>query len=150
MERQEPRFDKDIKDVEFRSRSYRCTTLPSSALDNYGFAWKIGVAVGIGVLAALLISNAYERYPTRRDAEQVLQALKHETVRRESEARATVRSVAVPMPRPANVIYLVPLGYRCAGVPCCIGTVPVESRSRLDPITSTARSMGNLWMTVTR
>ena len=59
MERQEPRFDKDMKDVEFRQRSYRGPSLPSASHRNEGFAWKIGVAVGVGVLAALLIFNAY-------------------------------------------------------------------------------------------
>lgn len=62
MERQEPRFDKGMQDVEFRTRSYRGPSLPSAARNNDGFAWKIGVAVGIGVLAALLILNGYEPY----------------------------------------------------------------------------------------
>ena len=57
MERQEPRFDKDMKDVEFRPRTYRGPSLPSASHRNEGFAWNIGVAVGIGVLAALLISH---------------------------------------------------------------------------------------------
>ena len=59
MERQEPRFDKDMKDVEFRPRSYRGPSQPPASHSNEGFAWKIGVAVGVGVLAALLIFNAY-------------------------------------------------------------------------------------------
>jgi len=60
MELQEPRFEKEMKDVEFRPRSYRGPSLPAPSRDNDGFAWKIGVAVGIGVFAALLIFNAYE------------------------------------------------------------------------------------------
>lgn len=115
MERQEPRLDKDMQGVEFRPRSYRGPSLPSPVRSNDGFAWKIGVAVGIGVLAALLIFNAYERYQARRDAEQVLQALKQETAKLEREMQAAVRTVAVPPPRPVTVIHPVPPGYRCAG-----------------------------------
>jgi type II secretory pathway pseudopilin PulG len=115
MERQEPRFDKDMQDVEFRPRSYRGPALSSHARDSDSFAWKIGVAVGIGVLAALLIFNAYERYQARRDAEQVLQALKQETAKLEREMQAAVRTVAVPPSRPVAVIYPVPPGYRCTG-----------------------------------
>src|SRR5690606_29934104 len=115
MERQEPRFDKDMQDVEFRPRTYRGPSLPSPSRDNDAFAWKIGVAVGIGVLAALLIFNAYERYQARRDAEQALQVLKQETAKLEREAQAALRAVAVPPPRPVAVIHPVPPGYRCAG-----------------------------------
>ncbi len=53
MERQEPRFDKDMQDVEFRPRFYRGPSIQFPSRDNDGFAWKIGVAVGIGVLAAI-------------------------------------------------------------------------------------------------
>ncbi|WP_334177259.1 hypothetical protein [Pseudoxanthomonas sp.] len=115
MERQEPRFDKDMQDVEFRPRTYRGPSLPPPARENDGFARKIGVAVGIGVLAALLIFNAYERYQARRDAEQVLQALKQETAKLEREMQSAVRTVDVSPPRPAAVIHPVPPGYRCAG-----------------------------------
>ena len=115
MERQEPKFDKDMQDVQFRPRSYRGPSLPSPSHDSDGFAWKIGVAVGIGVLAALLIFNAYERYQAHRDAEQVLQVLRRETAKLERKAQAAVRAVTVPPPRPVAVIHPVPLGYRCAG-----------------------------------
>lgn len=115
MERQEPRFDKDMQDVEFRPRPYRGPSLPSPSRDNGGLAWKIGVAVGIGVLAALLIFSAYERYQARRDAEQVLQVLKQETAKLEREAQAAIRTVAAPPPRSVAVIHPVPPGYRCAG-----------------------------------
>ena len=47
MERQEPRFDKDMKDVEFRPRTYRGPSLSTAPHRNEGFAWKIGVAVGV-------------------------------------------------------------------------------------------------------
>ena len=115
MERQEPRFDKDMQYVEFRPRTYRGPSLPSPSRDNDGFAWKIGVAVGIGVLAALLIFSAYERYQARRDAEQVLQVLKHETAKLEREAQAAVRAITVPPSRRVAAIHPVPPGYRCAG-----------------------------------
>ena len=75
----------------------------------------VSVAVGMGVLAALLIFNAYERYQARRDAEQVLQALKQETAKLEREAQAALRTVTVPPPRPVAVIHPIPPGYRCAG-----------------------------------
>jgi hypothetical protein len=90
VERQEPRFEKDMQDVEFRPRSYRGPSFPSPSRGNDGFAWKIGVAVGIGVLAALLIFNAYERYQARRNAEQVLQVLKQEAIKLEREMQAVV------------------------------------------------------------
>jgi len=48
MERQEPRFEKDMKDVEFRPRTYRGPLMPSAPHRNEGFAWKIDVAVGVG------------------------------------------------------------------------------------------------------
>ena len=115
MERQEPRFDKGMQDMEFRPRAYRGPSLPSPSSDNDGFAWKIGVAVGSGVLAALLMFNAYERYQARRDAEQVLQALKQETAKLEREMQAALRTVAVPPLLPVAVIHSLPPGYRCAG-----------------------------------
>lgn len=45
MECQEPRFDKETRDVEFRPRTHRCHPPPSR--DSGSFAWKIGVPVGI-------------------------------------------------------------------------------------------------------
>ena len=115
MERQEPRFDKDMKDVEFRPRSYRGPSQPSSSHSSEGFAWKIGVAVGVGVLAALLIFNAYERHQARRDVEEAMRVLERESAKLEREMQAAVRSVAVPPSRPVPVIHPVPPGYRCAG-----------------------------------
>jgi hypothetical protein len=115
MERQEPRFDKDMKDVEFRPRSYRGPSQPLPSQSGEGFAWKIGVAVGVGVLAALLIFNAYERHQARRDVEEAVRVLEQENAKLEREMQAAVRSVAVPPPRPVPVIHPVPPGYRCAG-----------------------------------
>lgn len=115
MERQEPRFDKDMQDVEFRPRSYRGPSQPSYSHSNEGFAWKIGVAVGVGVLGALLIFNAYERHQARRDVEEAMRVLEQENAKLEREMQDAVRSVAVPTPRPVAVIHPVPPGYRCAG-----------------------------------
>jgi hypothetical protein len=115
MERQEPKFDKDMKDVEFRPRTYRGPSLPTASHRNEGFAWKIGVAVGVGVLAALLIFNAYERHQARRDAEEALRLIQQETAKLEREMQAAIRTAAVPSPRPAPVIHPIPTGYRCTG-----------------------------------
>lgn len=115
MERQEPRFDKDMKDVEFRPRSYRGPSLTTASHGNEGFAWKIGVAVGVGVLAALLIFNAYERHQARRDAEEALRLIQQETAELEREMQAAIRTATVPPPRPAPVIHPIPPGYRCTG-----------------------------------
>lgn len=115
MERQEPRFDKDMKDVEFRPRSYRGPSQPSPSGSSEGFAWRIGVAVGVGVLAALLIFNAYERHQARRDVEEAVRVLELENAKLEREMQAAVRSVAVPPSRPVPIIHPVPPGYRCTG-----------------------------------
>ena len=115
MERQEPRFDKDMKDVEFRPRTYRGPSLSTAPHRNEGFAWKIGVAVGVGVLAALLIFNAYERRQARRDAEEAVRLIQQETAKLEHEMQAAIRTATVPPPRPAPVIHPIPPGYRCTG-----------------------------------
>ncbi|MEI2795533.1 hypothetical protein V8246_07630 [Pseudoxanthomonas sp. F11] len=115
MERQEPRFDKDMKDVEFRPRSYRGPSLPSTSHRDEGFAWKIGVAVGVGVLAALLIFNAYERHQARRDAEEAMRMLEQEGAKLEREMQAAIRTATGPPPRPSPVIHPIPPGYRCTG-----------------------------------
>ena len=115
MERQEPRFDKDMKDVEFRPRIYRGPSQPSASHRDEGFAWKIGVAVGVGVLVALLIFNAYERHQARRDAEEALRLIQQETAKLEREMQAAIRTTTVPHPRPARVIHPIPPGYRCTG-----------------------------------
>ncbi|PPJ43120.1 MULTISPECIES: hypothetical protein [unclassified Pseudoxanthomonas] len=115
MERQEPRFDKDMKGVEFRPRSYRGPSQQSHSQSNEGFAWKIGVAVGVGVLGALLIFNAYERHQARPDVEEAMRVLEQESAKLEHEMQTAVRAAAIPPPRPVAVIHPVPPGYRCAG-----------------------------------
>ena len=113
MERQEPRFDKDMKDVEFRPRTYRGPSLSTAPHGNEGFAWKIGVAVGVGVLAALLIFNAYERHQARRDAEEAVRLLQQETAKLEREMQVAIHTATFPPPRPAPAIHPIPPGYRC-------------------------------------
>lgn len=141
MERQEPRFDKDMKDVEFRPRSYRGSSQSSLSHSSEGFAWKIGVAVGVGVLAALLIFSAYKRHQARRDVEAAMRVLEQENAKLESEMPAAVRSVAVPPPQPVAVIHPVPPSYRCAGGRCCIAMATAGPRSRPGPIMPIARWM---------
>lgn len=148
MERQEPKFEKDMQDVEFRPRAYRGPSLPPPSRDNDGFAWKIGITVGIGVLAALLIFNAYERYQARRDAEQVLQALKQETAKLEREIRPPfalqlfLRLVPLPSSMPFHLATVV----RAARWFTAMATA--GPRLPRDPTTSTARLMEGRWTTV--
>ena len=73
------------------------------------------MAVGIGVLAALLIFNAYERHQARRDAEEALRLIQHETAKLEREMQAAIRTATVPPSRPAPFIHPIPPGYRCTG-----------------------------------
>lgn len=73
------------------------------------------MAVGVGVLAALLIFNAYERHQARRDIEEAVRELEQENAKLEREMQAAVRSVAVPRSRPVPVIHPVPPGNRCTG-----------------------------------
>jgi hypothetical protein len=73
MEREEPHFGKpDLSDVEFRPRRYRG---PSTQPPDQSYIWKIGASVGVSVLIALLIFNAYERHQDRKDAELALKVL---------------------------------------------------------------------------
>lgn len=115
MEREEPKFTgADLSDVEFRPRSYRGPSHPERRSSSDGFAWKIGVSVGIAVLAALLIFNAYERHQARKDAEQVMLVLKKEMAAAENESvqalAALTRQYAAPA---APAIKPVPPGFRC-------------------------------------
>ena len=149
MERQEPRFDKDMKDVEFRPRTYRGPSLSTAPHRNEGFAWKIGVAVGVGVLAALLIFNAYERHQARRDAEEAVRLLQQETAKLEREMQAAIRTAAVPSPRPAPIIHPIPSRPATAApaARCCTATATAGPRSPRGPTTSTARWMESRWTT---
>ena len=128
MERQEPRFDKDMKDVEFRPRSYRGPSQPSPSHSSEGYAWKIGVAVGVGVLAALLIFNAYERYQARRDVEEAVRALEQETP--SWSARCRPPSARSPFLRPGRSPSFTPSLPATAvlGARCCIATATAGAR----------------------
>ncbi len=115
MKRQEPRYDKDMKDVEFRPRSYRGPPQTHVPHGSDSFAWKIGAAVGIGVLFALLIFNAYERHQDRKDAEIALRMLSLEMAKLEREATEAMHRVAAPAyAAPAENIRPVPPGFRCS------------------------------------
>lgn len=123
MEREEPTIGKvDPADLEFRPRSYRGPSRPQlqqqSAADR--LAWKLGVAVGVGVLMALLIFNAYERYQTRRDLEETARYLEAQIKKSEKELAAAtaeaVQSFSTPVrSHPRQTVHPLPPGYRCSG-----------------------------------
>lgn len=115
MEREEPRFSEtDLSDVEFRPRSYRGSSLPQRRSDADGLAWKIGVSVGIAVLAALLIFNAYERRQARKDAEQALLLLNQAVADAEKQSTQAVAALSRQYAPPVTpAIYPVPPGFRC-------------------------------------
>lgn len=122
MERQEPKLGKvDPADLEFRPRTYRGPSQPTSSINTAAdrLAWKIGLAVGIGVLLALLIFNAYERAQMRRDLEQANRYFAQEMKKAERELAAVSSQVpmsSLQVPQPLTVsIRPVPPGYRCAG-----------------------------------
>ncbi len=116
MEREEPKFtDAGLSDVEFRPRSYRGPSRPERHSSSDGFAWKIGVSVGIAVLAALLIFNAYERHQARKDAEQAMLVFEKEMAAAEKESAQTLAALSRQYTAPAvPVIKPIPPGFRCA------------------------------------
>lgn len=115
MDREEPKFtETDLSDVEFRPRSYRGPSHPERRPSGDGFAWKIGVSVGIAVLAALLIFNAYERHQARKDAEQALLAFKKELAAAERESAQALAALSHQYAPPAApTIKPIPPGFRC-------------------------------------
>lgn len=117
MERQEPKLGKiDPAGLDFRPRSYRGPSRPAPAPSVDGAVWKLGIAVGAGVLAALLIFNAYERYQTRRDLQEAARYFEAEMAKSEKELAATLRQLSVPArPAPAQTVHPLPPGYRCSG-----------------------------------
>lgn len=117
MEREEPKLGEvDPADLVFRPRSYRGPSRsapPTSAADR--LAWKLGIAVGAGVLAALLLFNTYERIQARRDAEAAMRYLDAQFKQTEKELAAIAGSHVLPA-RPARpAIHPLPPGYRCSG-----------------------------------
>lgn len=115
MEREEPRLTStDLSDVEFRPRGYRGPSRPDRHSGSDGLAWKIGVSVGIAVLAALLIFNTYERYQARKDAEQAMLALNKVFADAEIESGKTFKALSREYAQPvAPAIKPIPPGYRC-------------------------------------
>lgn len=84
MGRQEPTISKpDMADMEFRPTSYRGPTRPPATND--GIVWKLSLGIGIAVLAALLLFNAYERHQDRKDAETALRDVARELERQRIE-----------------------------------------------------------------
>lgn len=117
MDREEPRWDKsDLSEVEFRPRAYRGPSHPSSVASDESLSWKIGVAVGVAVLIALLLFNMYERHQDRKDAEQALRFLERQAADWEKDAERSLRAISAPVvaTRPAPTIKPVPPGYRCS------------------------------------
>lgn len=116
MERHEPTFDSDPRHVESSPMPRRDPPPPPpphlSRSD--GFAWKIGLAVGAGVLVALLIFNAYERVQARRDAARAMQELQQEFVNLDREMAAAMVKAASARQR-ESAVRPTPPGYRCAG-----------------------------------
>ena len=115
MDREEQKFtETDLSDVEFRPRSYRGPSHPNRRPSSDGFAWKIGVSVGIAVLAALLIFNAYERHQARKDAEQALLAFKKELAAAERESGQALAALSRQYAPPAApTIKPIPPSFRC-------------------------------------
>ena len=115
MDREEPRWEKsDLSEVEFRQRAYRGPSQPYRVPSDESLPWKIGVAVGVAVLIALLLFNMYERYQDRKDAEQAMRMLNEEFAQLERDARRDLRAMTAARPAPP-VLKPVPPGYRCAG-----------------------------------
>lgn len=116
MERQEPTLGSDVSEVEFRrDAEYRPPRRPPPR-SNDSLPWKIGVAVGAGVLVALLLFNAYERYQARRDAEGVARVFNEEMKKLERQLAASMPATPAPRPaRRARTIHPLPPGYRCSG-----------------------------------
>ncbi|MGS1079134.1 hypothetical protein [Pseudoxanthomonas beigongshangi] len=84
MDRQEPTISKpDMADLEFRPTSYRGPTRPQ--VTNDGIVWKLSLGIGVAVLAALLLFNAYERHQDRKDAEAALRDFEKELERQRIE-----------------------------------------------------------------
>ena len=114
MERREPTFGRDLGDLELRPRGYRAPSRDHHR-EADGLAWKIGVAVGVGVLAALLIFNAFERYQARRDAAQAVEAFNREVAKLDRELSGAIQQTTARSTRAQVRIKPVPPGYRCVG-----------------------------------
>lgn len=136
MDREEPKFtETDLLDVEFRPRSYRGPSHPERRSSSDGFAWKIGVSVGIAVLAALLIFNAYERHQARKDAEQAMLSFKKEIAAAERESAQALAALSRHYAPPAAPsIKPIPPGFRCTN-----GTLLMREANGWTQITARSR-----------
>lgn len=100
MERREPEFSPD-EPIEFRPRAYRGPTRPTSHNDEY-FYIKLSVGIGVAVLVALLIFNAFDRYQDRKDAEFALTQLKGELAQQRIEDERLLRQIPALRTVPAQ------------------------------------------------
>lgn len=96
MERREPEFSPD-EPIEFRPRSYRGPTRQQRSQDEY-FYLKVSVGVGLAVLVALLIFNAFDRYQDRKDAEFALKQLRAELAHQNAEDEKFIREHSIIQP----------------------------------------------------
>lgn len=101
MERREPEFSPD-EPIEFRPRSYRGPSQVTQHQDQY-LILKISIGAGLGLLIALLIFNAYDRYQDRKDAELALKQLSAEFARQRAEDERFLREHPIVQPRPAEI-----------------------------------------------
>lgn len=124
MEREEPKLGKVVpEDLEFRPRhqhQHQGGRRPGPAASSVdGLVWKLGVAVGLGVLAALLIFNAYERMQARRDAEAAVRYLEQGLKQVEKDLQGQATAVMRQAPAPSVIarprVHPLPPGYRCSG-----------------------------------
>ena len=138
MDREEPKFsDKDVSDMELRPRGYRGPSRPERRARTDGLAWKMGVSIGIAVLAALLIFNAYERYQARKDLEQVVLELNKSLAVAENQSAQAVAEVRRQFSPPAApLIKPVPPGFRCSN-----GVLLKRDPSGWTQITSRSRQL---------
>lgn len=119
MEREEPKMGKVApEDLVFRQRHHHGRAVrgasPASTVD--GLVWKLGIAVGAGVLAALLIFNAYERMQARRDAEAAARYLEQELKQMEKQlSSAVARPADLQAAVEPHPMHPLPPGYRCSG-----------------------------------
>ena len=139
MDREEPRWDKsDLSEVEIGPRAYRGPSHPSSVASDEYLPWKIGVAVGVAVLIALLLFNMYERHQDRKDAEQALRFLERQAADWDKELNRSLRAISAPVSTPARVTAIKPIppGFRCSN-----GVLLLREGTKWTQITSRSRQI---------
>lgn len=99
MEREEPTLGKapDMSDIEFRPKSYQGPSREIPTARDESWIWKLAVAIGAAVLAALQIFNAFQRHQQRRDAEMVIEAMNAEMAKMavELEKNPPIRHITI-------------------------------------------------------